>query len=60
MMKYDNVPVKVAAAYLNVSIEFIRTGIENGTLSFGACVTGQSGRRSFYISPVKLIKFKNN
>ena len=58
LKRLKNVPVRVAADYLGVSPEFIRSGIEQNRLPFGACVTGASGRRIFYISPEKLIDFK--
>lgn len=57
IMSYRNVPVRVAAEYLDVSIEFIRSGIESGVLPFGVCVKGANGRRSFFISPNKLLEF---
>lgn len=57
IMKFKNVPVKIAADFLNVSQEFIRTGIETGAVPFGICVTGPSGRRSFYINPKQLVDF---
>lgn len=57
ILSYKNVPVRVAADYLGVSFEFVRIGIECGSLPFGVCVTGPSGRRSFFISPKKLVEF---
>lgn len=57
ILSYKNVPVRVAAEYLGVSLEFVRSGIERGFLPFGVCVTGSLGRRSFFISPNKLIEF---
>ena len=58
IMSFKNVPVRVAAAYLGCSLEFLRTGIESGTLPIGSCVKLSNNRRTFLISPERLIQFR--
>lgn len=58
IMSYRNVPVKVAARYLGVSLEFVRTGIETDKLPIGTCVKYSEKKRKFLISPERLIAFR--
>ena len=59
ILSYRNVPVNVAADYLGVSLEFIRTGIETEKLPIGVCVKMSGTRRKFLISPERLIAFRH-
>ena len=59
ILSYHNVPVNVAADYLGVSLEFVRTGIETEKLPIGVCVNMSGTRRKFLISPERLIAFRH-
>lgn len=48
---YKNVPVKVAAELLGVSMPFIREGIKSGSLPIGSAVQVSGNRWAFQISP---------
>ena len=52
---------QIAAAYLNISDDQIREGLQTGEFTFGICVTGPSGsRRSFDIRPRALVEYNNH
>ena len=53
-MNKNNVPVKVAAQALGKSSLWVREAIMQNRIDLGACTIGKHGRRSFYISPMKL------
>lgn len=57
---YKSVPVRTAAEYLGVSVAFIQNGLQQGSLPFGSCVTGESGKRTFDIRPQALVQYKHN
>jgi hypothetical protein len=57
IMQYRNVPVFLAAAYMGVSCEYIRYGIEDKVLPFGTCIKKHS-RRVYHISPDRLIQYQ--
>lgn len=48
-----NVPVAMAAKLMGVSEEFIRIGLQRGTLPFGYAVKINGSRFTYYISPKK-------
>ena len=57
-MKYDNVPVKIAAEYLGVSQQFVRWQMKHEKLPIGNVKTNPQGKSKYYISPGKLISYK--
>ena len=60
ILSYRNVPVNVAAEYLGVNEKFIRCGIAQGSLPIGNCIKAGPRRRSYYISPERLIDYRKN
>ena len=58
ILKYDNVPVKVAAKYLGVGEQFIRIQMQRDIISIGCVKTNHQGKHQYYISPAKLISYK--
>lgn len=60
ILAYDSVPVRTAAEYLGVSVLFIQNGLQQGSLPFGCCVVGDSGKRIFDIRPQALVEYKHN
>ena len=58
ILKYDNVPVKVAAKYLGVGEQFIRIQMQRDIISIGCVKTNPQGKHQYYISPGKLISYK--
>lgn len=58
ILKYDNVPVKVAAKYLGVGEQFIRIQMQRDIISIGCVKTNPQGKHQYYISPAKLISYK--
>ena len=58
ILKYDNVPVRVAAEYLNVSQAFIRWQMKHNELLIGCVKRNPQGKCRYYISPGKLISYK--
>jgi len=52
---------QIAAAYLNVSDDRIREGIQTGAFPFGTYDTGPGGnKRSFDIRPKALVEYNNH
>lgn len=58
IIKFDNVPVKIAAKYLGVSQQFIRWQMKHEKLPIGSVKTNPQGKSKYYISPGKLIGYK--
>ncbi len=59
--QYDNVPVTVAAKYLDVNPQYLRIGLQRNRLPFGSAVQvsgREDGRWSYQISPGALINWK--
>ncbi len=48
-----NLPVDVAAKLMGVSPQFIRVGLQRGTLPFGWAVQQSKNRYTYWIGPVK-------
>lgn len=57
ILKYDNVPVSIAAKYLNVSSQYIRIGLQQQRLPIGSAVK-MSSKWSYQISPGLLVSYK--
>lgn len=61
ILSMKKVTPQIAAAYLNVSDDQIREGLQTGEYRFGICFTGPSGiRRSFDIRPKALVEYNNH
>ena len=60
ILAHKSVPVRTAAEYLGVSVLFIQNGLQQGSLPFGCCVVGDSGKRIFDIRPQALVDYKHN
>lgn len=61
ILKYDNVPVSVAAKYLGVGQMYIRIGLRRNRLPFGTAVQvseKENGQWSYHISPGLLVSYK--
>lgn len=58
ILKYDKVPVAIAAQYLDVSPQFIRIGLQRNKLPFGTAVQYPSGQYVYHISPGLLVSYK--
>lgn len=60
IMKYRNVPVLVAAAYLGCAHQTLRESLRQGRAPFGYAVKGEeSGKWTFHISPGLLVSYQN-
>lgn len=60
MEDINNVPVEEAAKEMDKSKQFVRIGIQRGTLPFGiAEQLPNSTRYTYYINPVKFYEFIN-
>lgn len=57
ILKYDNVPVLVAAKYLGVSPQYIRIGLQIQRLPIGSAIQ-MSSIWSYQISPGLLVSYK--
>ena len=62
MTEIKKVPVKVAAAILGKSEQFVRCGLQYGRLTFGAAVTTNPYKKprpvyTYYISPKLFMEF---
>lgn len=61
MTEIKKVPVKVAAAILGKSEQFIRCGLRYGNLNFGVAVSSNPHKRnatySYHISPKKFMEY---
>lgn len=53
----ENVPVYIAAKIMGVSEQFVRVGLQSGSLPFGAAVKISGSRYAYYISPQKFEDF---
>ena len=60
ILAHKSVPVRTAAEYLGVSVLFIQNGLQQGSLPFGCCVVGETGKRIFDIRPQALDDYKHN
>jgi len=61
ILKYDNVPVNMAAQYLGTSQQYIRIGLQRARLPFGTCVQlsgKENGKWTYHISPGLLVSYK--
>lgn len=58
IMKFRNVPVEVAAAYIGWTPQAIRWSLCEGRASFGTAVQGKSSW-TFHISPGALMKYQH-
>ena len=58
ILTYDNVPVSIAASYLDKTEEFIRCAMQSQRCPFGMGVRMYGGRWSYSISPGMLIAYK--
>lgn len=52
-----NLPVEMAAKLMGKGKQFIRVGLQNGTLPFGYAVKVSGDRFSYYISPKKFTEY---
>lgn len=60
ILKYDNVPVDIAATYLDTSGQYIRIGLQRERFPFGSAVDiGGKGKYTYQISPGALVNYKN-
>ena len=61
MTEIKKVPVKVAAAILGKSEQFVRCGLRYGNLNFGVAVSSNPHKRnatySYHISPKKFMDY---
>ena len=61
ILSMKKVTPQIAAAYLNVSDDRIREGIQTGAFPFGTYDTGPGGnKRSFDIRPKALVEYNNH
>lgn len=58
VLNYDNVPSKVAAEYLGVSIPYIHARLRSGRAVYGDAVLNPGGKWSYHISPGMLVAYK--
>lgn len=58
IIKFRNVPVEVAAAYIGWTPQAIRWALKEGRAPFGTAVQGNSSW-TFHISPGALMKYQN-
>lgn len=59
ILKLKNVTPKIAAAYIGMSQDTIRLGLQQQRCPFGFAVhMPESGRWSYHISPEALVKYK--
>lgn len=58
VLSYDNVPSKIAAEYLGVSIPYIHARLRSGMAAYGDAVLNPGGKWSYYISPGMLVAYK--
>ena len=61
ILKYDNVPIAVAAKYLGVSQMYIRIGLRRNRLPFGTAVQLSEkvdGQWTYHVSPGLLVSYK--
>ncbi len=61
ILKYDNVPVNIAAQYLGVGQMYIRIGLRRNRLPFGTAVQvseKEDGQWTYHISPGLLVSYK--
>lgn len=59
VMRYDNVPVEVAAPYVGLSAPSLYLGLQQGRAPFGWAVQNEKGGGWTYnISPGGLVKYK--
>lgn len=58
IMQYDNVPSKVAAEYLGVSIPYVHSRLRSGRAFYGDAVLNPGGKWSYHISPGLLVAYK--
>lgn len=54
----DRVSVESAAAYIDADPQFLRLGLQQKTLPFGAAVQHPGGRWTYNISPGLLVAYK--
>lgn len=60
ILKYDNVPVDVAAEYLGTSTQYIRICLQRDRLPIGSAVDiSGKGKYTYQISPGALVNWKN-
>ncbi|MCD8025768.1 MAG: hypothetical protein LUF33_02255 [Clostridiales bacterium] len=57
--EYENVPVKVAAKFLDVAPTQIYEGLQQGRLPYGCGVKGKGGRWTYCIPCERLKAFRN-
>ena len=59
VMRYDNVPVEVAAPFIGWSTTTVYSSLQQGRAPFGFAVeTGENGSWTYNISPGGLVKYK--
>ncbi len=58
ILKCDNVPVEMAAAYLGKTPEFLRCAMKSQRCPFGVGVKMPGGQWSYSVSPGMLIAYK--
>ncbi len=61
ILKYDNIPVSIAAKYLGVGQMYIRIGLRRNRLPFGTAVQvseKEDGQWSYHVSPGLLVSYK--
>lgn len=58
IMRYSRVPVSVAAQYLGVTPQYIRSGIKAGILPIGSSMVLSRKKRTYHISPYRLIEYQ--
>ena len=58
ILSMDNVLPAIAAEYLDKTPVFVRFGLQQGRLPFGAAVQNESGKWSYHISPGLLVAYK--
>lgn len=60
ILKYDNVPVNIAAEYLGTTAQYIRICLQRERLPIGSAVDmSGKGKYTYQISPGALINWKN-
>ncbi|MBO5409482.1 MAG: hypothetical protein J6A61_08825 [Clostridia bacterium] len=57
---HGKISVCEAAKRMNKSPQFVRMGLQQGTLPFGAAVKMPGGKYSYYISPKKFYEYVGN
>lgn len=58
ILSYDNVPVDVAARYLDWTEQNVRLSLREARAPFGVAVPGGCGGLSYKISPGGLVRYK--